>query len=58
MGYSRKKTKQEWFRIWDFKGIEETASAISRGYLKKKKKSVIPRYDQEKVMWNFLGSWF
>ena len=40
MGYSRKKTKQEWFRIWDFKGIEETASAISRGYLKKKKKKM------------------
>ena len=57
MSYSRKKTKQEWFRIWDFKGIEETASAISRGYFKKKK-CVISRRDQEKVMWNLLGSWF
>ena len=51
LGCSRKKPNRGggvWIWIWGYgisRGIEEIACGISRG-------------DQEKIMWNFQGSWF
>ena len=43
-------------RIWNFRGIGEIASGFSRGLIKSNVE--FSGCDQEKIMWNFQGSWF
>ena len=51
MCYSRKKSKQDGLRIWNFQGFQRNSMCNFRGLIR-----VISKGDQEKIMCNFQGS--
>ena len=56
--YPRKNTNWGVVRTWKFHGYGRESIWKFQGSIKIKKEVKVSRGDQEKIMWNFHGSWF